>query len=1074
MLDGLLFEIGGRVANLTFLHVSDLHYEPKKDFDRGIVIEALLADVRQWRSQGTQFDAVIFSGDLVQTGDNNFGFAKVVDAFIDPLLQATDLERDKLILCPGNHDIKRDAVESILEDGLLANLKTVRQINDFIENALRAPTLATKAALARMQPYETFYAKLGLGAHKSDNIFFKTRILTLAGYKVGFASLNSAWRATGAPDDKDKNKLILGERAIDLAIADLGDADFRLCVSHHPLEWLLDSDSTAIENRLYDAFDLVCFGHTHRPNPRQIVSPLATTVISQSGSIYATRRWFNGYHIIEWNADERKITFKSRMYLDNPRRAFVAAENISPGGSAEFTLKAHANKAQLAEIELFLRQGRATIRDAANEHISFARAEDGKKVDFGEAFVCQPLLSKLETKDLITPATQDDYEKRERTADEILRYPGAVALLGESECGRTSLLHHLAIRASEGVCDQSRVPAIVSVPLAVKNGYEKTIRAYYTNSDFKIGTLSRAVRTLRWIVFLDDFDAGRKGHLELVGEIIEKFPAHRIVVSTNELSLGNLRDKLTNNGLMSVEIGFLPRKSIRQLSRIRFTRPLDTGMDDPAYLLVMKHLNESRLPRTGYMVALLLWAAEQQTLGRALNEAVLLENLISFLLGKTNFEAALRNQFDPRAQEFLLRAIAVKLRDAGNWADSNDLLEFIIEYFKTRGLRHGAKEVLEEFIACKLLVERGGHIAFRYSCYQEYFIAFDLKQDPKRLQTLLAYNDPEKILSYGRELDLWSSLSRELQGADVALLSLLHGAGLDVADANGDLGDVKFAGRELRFKPQRVQQLLENPPTKDELDEIMDKMENARTGKRKEPEKASETGAAEDSKEKEAEPHLTSMTQMAHQRSALKILAKILRNCDQEKLEKKKSLVETLLRLWSAHTCTLLEMISEIIDDEISKRSVDSKSTPMLTRQDLLTFTNVFKLVMAFADASEVASNLTSDSLRKPMEDLARNAEEREGARFFAACAYAESWDDKGIKLARDVLRDLKSNVLKHAALQKMLHDYRFQNYRTASVDAFRGLIVETEMALHGVTDNTERGMRMATLVEQAKDDIGQ
>src|SRR5262249_13877605 len=146
--------------------------------------------------------------------------------------------------------------------------------------------------------------------------------------------------------------------------------------------------------------------------------------------------------------------------------------------------------------------------------------------------------------------------------------------------------------------------------------------------------------------------------------------------------------------------------SIRQLSRVRFGGQLDTGMDDPAYTLVMKHLDAASLPRTGYMVALLLWAAEQERLGETLNEAVLLENLIGFLLGKADFKAALRNQFDPRAQEILLRAIAIKLREAGGWVSANDLLRFIIDYFDARGLKHGANDVLEEFLSCRLLVQR--------------------------------------------------------------------------------------------------------------------------------------------------------------------------------------------------------------------------------------------------------------------------------------------------------------------------------------------------------------------------------
>jgi len=44
-----------------------------------------------------------------------------------------------------------------------------------------------------------------------------------------------------------------------------------------------------------------------------------------------------------------------------------------------------------------------------------------------------------------------------------------------------------------------------------------------------------------------------------------------------------------------------------------------------------------------------------------------------------------------------------------------------------------------------------------YTCYQEYFVALDFKQHPEKLTKLLAAPDHKNLLSYTRELDLWSS-----------------------------------------------------------------------------------------------------------------------------------------------------------------------------------------------------------------------------------------------------------------------------------------------------------------------------
>src|SRR5215471_12437383 len=90
---------------------------------------------------------------------------------------------------------------------------------------------------------------------------------TIADKRIGFACLNSAWRATGEPKDVDKGNLVLGERAIDQAIEKLKDSDIKIAVFHHPMVWLQDADQAAVESRLHAEFDILTFGHLHKASP---------------------------------------------------------------------------------------------------------------------------------------------------------------------------------------------------------------------------------------------------------------------------------------------------------------------------------------------------------------------------------------------------------------------------------------------------------------------------------------------------------------------------------------------------------------------------------------------------------------------------------------------------------------------------------------------------------------------------------------------------------------------------------------------------------------------------------------
>ena len=985
-------------------------------------------------------------------------------AFIEQIIQAAGLSRDKLVIVPGNHDVDTDEAATFVDSGLRSELSSVEKINEFIDAALKKESIATKSALARMGRYEAYYASLALGPAISNNPFFKTKLLDISGLKIGIAELNSAWRATGQSGGRlqggDKGYLIIGERSVDLAIEDLAAAELKICVAHHPPEWLLEADAISVENRLFSSFDLICFGHTHRALPNYRVTPLGNAVISQSGTVYATRKYFNGYQIIRWNETEREVTFVCKMYLDDARRKFVPANNVGPNGIFKIKLVPRSDRESVSDTELFLRQGRAIIRRAANEHISFTRAKNSAQLEeITEAFVCQPLLLHLETAQIIAGETEVQRLARATDPDAVLRQPEDVLLLGDGETGRTSLIQYLAVRSSEGVCDQLRIPAVVSLPLAVKSGgYERALKAYFSEAEITPAVLNSAIKKLPWIVFLDDFDAFKESHLSQLKEIRTRFPSHRLVIVVRPNTIKPV-EGILGNRLLKIDIGYLSRRNIRQLARVRYSGELESGLDDPAYNLVMRHIIDARLPRTGYIVTLLLWAAEQNKLSENLNEAVLLENLISFLLGKTHFDAALRNQFDPRAQEFLLRAIASQLKASGGWLESNRLLEFIIQYFESRGLGFGAKEVLAEFISCGVLYEQDGFIAFRYPCYQEYFVAIDLLHDPKKLRGILE-SDDEIVLSYGRELDLWSSLARELHGVDEVLIKILRDAELDVTRSSCDLSDLKFVGREISFRPNRVRELLESPPTKDQIDEILDKAEQA--GK-----PVSTTRSPEHTRGNSEEDNLsdTEFANYATQRSTLTLFTRIVRNVDHEKIEVKRDLTALLLRLWSAHTYALLTAFSTMLKN----READIVEHTELTPQDLDQLRNVLAFLLSFSDASRIASLLTSESLREPLREIAIAEDVPEGVRFLAGMAFAETWDEQGIELAKKLIHSMKNEVLKRAALAKMLSDYGLQRYRKSSADKFRELIADIQIAAG--SSKSEKGAKIAALQRAEQQD---
>ncbi len=92
--------------SLTWLHISDFHFRAADSYDRDVVLSALIRPVRRFREGGRAPDVIFATGDIAYSGkDEEYAAAT---EFFDALLNATGLDRSRLFLVPGNHDVNRD------------------------------------------------------------------------------------------------------------------------------------------------------------------------------------------------------------------------------------------------------------------------------------------------------------------------------------------------------------------------------------------------------------------------------------------------------------------------------------------------------------------------------------------------------------------------------------------------------------------------------------------------------------------------------------------------------------------------------------------------------------------------------------------------------------------------------------------------------------------------------------------------------------------------------------------------------------------------------------------------------
>ena len=247
---------------ISWLHVSDFHIREGDPYDRNLVLGALINSVHVQRVEnGRQPDLIFATGDIANSGATG----QYADAtqFFDRLLDATGLDRTRLFVIPGNHDVDR-----IGGSMLRRTLETVQESHAFFGSADRVRLYVQQKQRAFHDWYNTYFD--GIRVFTDTTTCQPPVELEMNRLKVVVSEINSALFCQG---DDDNGRLWIGRRCLD-PVADAvreSDADIRVALIHHPLDWLHDGEQENVEALLQDSHDIILRGHLHRANVQSVV-----------------------------------------------------------------------------------------------------------------------------------------------------------------------------------------------------------------------------------------------------------------------------------------------------------------------------------------------------------------------------------------------------------------------------------------------------------------------------------------------------------------------------------------------------------------------------------------------------------------------------------------------------------------------------------------------------------------------------------------------------------------------------------------------------------------------------------
>ncbi len=301
---------------IRYLHISDLHLTfigdrgPVEAFNQDIVTGSMIQMIRKERFD---VDFVIITGDIARAGTPPE--YEVCGVFCSELLDALGLDRRRLFLVPGNHDVDRSRITP-------KQIKSFYGFNDQdeITETLTDPDLFP-ILLRKFEAFRVFAEDamgergFGLGAcwyGERLNLEKPDRE-----YRVNLAGLNSCLFA--GYDGDEKGNLAIGLYQADAVLKGLENADFSICFFHHPFSCFHPADKVC-RNLLMNRFDLILTGHLHDPENAFTQNAAGQAVIIGAGAGYEARESRNSFNLVEIDPETGAGRVEFYKYLPDHHR----------------------------------------------------------------------------------------------------------------------------------------------------------------------------------------------------------------------------------------------------------------------------------------------------------------------------------------------------------------------------------------------------------------------------------------------------------------------------------------------------------------------------------------------------------------------------------------------------------------------------------------------------------------------------------------------------------------------------------------------------------------------------------
>lgn len=293
------------MREIAWLQVSDIHMRQRDEWSQDVVLRAMADSIRQRRGQGLTLDFILATGDLAFSGKREE--YDLVKRFLDELVIASGVPKERIFCIPGNHDVNRDR-QKLCFQGARSTLTSPNTVDPVL-----TPDNDDLTTLRQRQEaycaFQTSYFGGQVRTVTPDGLAYVSS-LTIDDVVIAIVGLNSAWLAEGGK--ADHGNLLIGERQIINAFeaASMLGAHIVIGMAHHPLHLLRDFDRSAATRHITKNCDFYHCGHLHQPESHGAGFDASACLTVAAGASFETRESQNAYSLVKLDliAGTRRLT----------------------------------------------------------------------------------------------------------------------------------------------------------------------------------------------------------------------------------------------------------------------------------------------------------------------------------------------------------------------------------------------------------------------------------------------------------------------------------------------------------------------------------------------------------------------------------------------------------------------------------------------------------------------------------------------------------------------------------------------------------------------------------------------